>query len=326
MQYKTIMIRFVFFVFLMVSIKGSAMAITLTASPNPAAMGQTVTFKIDVSKPSGSANYFIMFGDSRSALALGSYSGDQTITVTHTYDQAGVYTVQAYADDPDVVTPNPGLLSVRVSDFQITRLETFFDNQRPEITIKQREPVPALYTKINFTGAGFLKGYWEVDGFKRNYVFRRLSIGPEITLKYPDALPLSSFTPGSHIVRFVITQPYLDISFPKAVYFVTAEEYKAVFPIRFLMPENKAVLKYQPFEFKWETVPSAALYLVFIFQEGRPAPVYSAYSKQGNYHLRPQTLSELMVPGKAYRFQVKGFDRQARLVAQSKIIGVQFEK
>ncbi|MFH2061048.1 MAG: hypothetical protein ABIJ59_19450 [Pseudomonadota bacterium] len=325
MNYKTIVGRFFFIIFLIFSINGTAVAITLTASPNPAAMGKTVTFKIKTSYPGGSSNYFIVFGDGSATLALGNYTGDATITATHTYTQAGVYTANAYADDLSVVKPNPVYLSVRVSDFQIKRLETWFENNRPEITIKQREPVPAIFTKINFSGSGLLKGYWEVDGFKRNSVFRQLSIGPEIVLQYPAALPLPTFTPGSHIVRFVITQPSLDIAFPKLVYYVTGEEYIKISSIGFLMPEDRAILQYQPGVLKWETAPSVKFYLVHIFQDQETAPIYSAYSSQGSYSLRPEILSSLIEPQKSYRIQVKGFNDQTQLVAESKVVAVQFK-
>lgn len=327
MNYKTIVGRFFFIVFLIFSINGTAMAMTLTASPNPAVMSKTVTFKIGVSIPSPlNANYFINFGDGSVALALGNHSGDKTLTAAHTYTQTGVYTAYAYADNAAVVKPQPVYLSVRVSDFQIKRLETWFENnRRPEITIKQREPVPAIFTKINFSGSGLLKGYWEVDGFKRNSVFRQLSIGPEIVLQYPAALPLPTFTPGSHIVRFVITQPSLDIAFPRLVYYVTGEEYLKISSIGFLMPEDRAVLQYQPGLLKWETVPSVKFYLVHIFQDQETMPVYSAYSKQGSYSLRPEILSSVIMSENSYRIQVKGFNEQTQLVAQSKIMAVQFK-
>ncbi len=319
-------IRLFFILVFLISLTGTASAITLSASPNPATMNRTVTFKIKVSVTLDTCNIFINYGDGVLLdVPLGTVAGDQTLVATHTYSRTGNYTVTVYGDGVNVVKPNPAYLNLRISDFEIKRIETKFENNRPEITLKRKEPVPDLYTKINFSGSGLIKGYWEVDGFKRHSFFKHLSIGPETTFKYPAVPPLPSFTPGSHVVRFVITQPSLDINFPRAVYYVTAEEYISISKIEFLLPGDKRELRYQPIVFKWQTVPSAILYLVHIFSEEQALPVFSAYSKQGRYSLKKDILTSKLTPGAQYYIQVLGFNRDTQVMAQSKKTAITFK-
>jgi len=304
---------------------GTAAAITLSASPNPGTMNKTVTFKIGVSVILDTCNIFINYGEGMLVdTPMGTVNGDKTLVVTHTYARAGNYTVSVYGDTNNVVGPNPVSLNLRISDFEIKRIETKFENNRPEITIKRREPVPDLFVKINFSGSGLLKGYWEVDGFRRNSFFKQLSIGPETIIKYPGTPPLPSFTPGSHIVRLVITQPSLDINFPKAVYYVTAEDYISISKIKFLLPEDTTKLDYKPVVLKWQTTSAAVLYLVHIFSENGTIPVFSAYSKQGQYRLKTETLTSMLAPGNQYYMQVIGFNKDTHVVAQSKKTAIIF--
>ncbi len=325
-MFKTILTRIFFILIFVLSFASQAFAMTLSASPNPATMNKTVSFKINASYPGGSANYFINFGDGGADVALGLHSGNITLTATHTYSQSGVYTARAYADDLNVVNPNPVYLSVRVSDFGITRLETKFENNLPQITIKRKQPVPDLYTKINFSGSGFIKGYWEVDGFKRNYVFKHLSIGPDVILKYPGYPSLPSFTPGSHIVRFVITHPTLDINFPRAVYYVTPDDFVPVSKIKFLVPGKNEVLTYQPMEFKWQIISSATLYLVSFYSDQENVPIFSAYAIKGSYAIRPDVLKSNLVSGRPYLLQVQGFNDKNQLLAESDKIPFTFKE
>lgn len=331
MHKKIIILQLFLVIFFLLSLAGPVWSITLTASPNPATMNKTVTFKINVALTSSvdpCNNVAIDYGDGSAIVDLVSvtFIRDTTFVATHTYSRTGHYTVKVYSDCAAVVKPSPAYLSLRISDFEIKRMETQFENGRPEITIQRKEPVPDLYTKINFSGSGFLKGYWEVDGAKRNYVFKQLSIGPEVVLQYPGFPSLPSFTPGSHIVRFVITEPSLDINFPKAVYFVTAEDYIPVSRIVVLLPADSLKLGNEPIVFKWQTSPLATVYLVHMSAENEAIPVFSAYSKQGSYILRPDTPALRIVPGKQYYLQVLGFSDTLQLVAQSEKTVLSFKE
>jgi hypothetical protein len=315
----------VFIIILTLLAAGPATAMTLTASPNPAAMNKTVTFKIGITIASPPCNVHINFGDSRSSLLVGTATQtDSTFEVTHSYSQTGVYTVQAYSDCLNVVQPNPVYLTLRVSDFDIKRLETLFDTGKPQVTLQRNQPAPGLSTIINYSGSGFIKGYWEVDGDRRHYFFKQLSIGPQAVIEYPKIPGLSTFKPGSHVVRFVITEPALDIAFPKVVYYVTEQSYLKTVDIQILTPETDTELPFKPITLSWQKVPNTEVYMVHIFSEKDDPPIFSAYSRKNSYFLRPEILERFMKPDQKYYIQVQGYHEDMRLTGQSNKVPLKF--
>ncbi|RQW84852.1 MAG: hypothetical protein EHM79_13100, partial [Geobacter sp.] len=89
--------------------------------------------------------------------------------------------------------------------FGIKRIELYFDNRRAEITIPKHFPNLKAFVDIRYTGSGVLEGYWEVDGRVISRVHQMLTFGSSVTLRTPEIPAMPTFDPGSHIVRFVIT-------------------------------------------------------------------------------------------------------------------------
>ena len=297
--------------------QNTAHAVTISASPSPAAVNKAVTFAIDVGD--NGCNVSIDYGEGAGYQVLAAPAAGSVLTATHVYTRPGLYTIRVFATICNAPSaPNPGILSLRVSDFNIKRIELKFKNNRSEITINKNERTPGLFTKIKFSGSGFLKGYWEVDGFKRHYVFKHLSTGPTVIIKYPEAPSLPTFTPGTHKVRFVITHPSLNISFPQAIYFVTTQEYIVKVPIKLIFPEKEVNLAYKPVLFQWQPVNKAPLYLLTLFSKEKKAKVFSAYTRQGQYELGPKVLKSRLMPETSYMWQVTGFNDQDQIMAQSK--------
>jgi hypothetical protein len=318
----------VFIIALILPAAGTAAAATLTASPNPAAMNKTVTFKIGVTFGSGLCDVEIDFGDGSPFSIISNVNQpNSTVQVNHTYSRTGVFTVRAtLVDCAGTVQPNPVFLTLRVSDFEIKRLETLFDTGKPQVTVQRNQPAPGLSTIINYSGSGFIKGYWEVDGDRQHYFFKQLSVGPREVIEYPKIPGLSTFKPGSHVVRFVITEPALDIAFPKVVYYVTEQSYLKDVAIEILTPGPGTVLPYKPITLSWQKVANTEVYMVHIFSEQEDQPIFSAYSKKSSYYLRPEILERYMKPEHQYYFQVQGFHEDTRLTGQSNRMPLAFGK
>jgi len=306
---------------------GTSLANTLTASPNPARLNKTVTFKLGINFTAGiCSNFFINFGDGTAPLALGNVTQDSILQATHTYTRTGVYTVTSYTNCVGIPNPSPAILSLRVSDFEIKRIETTFENGEPQITLQRNEPAPALSAKITFSGSGLLKGYWEVDGDKGQHFFKHLSIGPETIIQYPKTPALKTFIPGSHIVRFVITQPTLDIDFPELVYYVTPEDYLKISNIQILTPQPNEHLNFEPFAFTWQNIPATTVYLINIFSDKKEVPVFSAYAIKNNYALKTEFLNKFLEPEKSYSIQILGFLEDTRMSGKSEKIPFSLKK
>ncbi len=289
-------------------------AITVTASQNPAPVNTTVTLTIDFGDTG--CSYFVIWGDGV-INSGGSMTFPSTFTISHTYTQAGVYNIQVQSAGCTPASPNPVFYSLRVTDFNIDRIELRFENNRSEITVNKNSPVPGLYAKIKYSGSGFLKGYWEVDGFKKSYVFKHLTVGPIARIKYPKIPPLPTYRPGNHRVRFIITHPSMNITFPRAFYYVTNEEDISRYPIRLVSPEDRTTLPYAPVRFEWQPVKRADFYQLALFSEENKEAVYAAFTPKGEYELKAKTVKSRMLDDKKYHWQVTGFNNQDKAVAQS---------
>jgi hypothetical protein len=83
----------------------------------------------------------------------------------------------------------------------IKRIELYFENNRPEITIDKDYQKLKTYAKITFAYSGLLEGHWEVDGKIISRVSEHLTTGNIVFLETPDALQLPTFDPGTHVVH-----------------------------------------------------------------------------------------------------------------------------
>jgi hypothetical protein len=113
------------------------------------------------------------------------------------------------------------------AELKINRINIYFSNDRPEITVKRNYPLK-VYAEIGYTGAGILEGHWEADEEFLTNVTRTISSGDRLVIDSPDIPRIPTFVSGTHRVRFVITNPFLVIKFPFATYFVTTDEWENI--------------------------------------------------------------------------------------------------
>ena len=207
-----------------------------------------------------------------------------------------------------------------LAEFQINRLQLYFENKRAETTIKRNYPSLKAFAEIRFTGSGLIQGYWEVDGRILSQVHEHLVYGRSVTIETPEIPPLPTFDEGTHRLRFVITNPHVDIPLPEAIYFVMAEDYKkSLFHINLVSPDDALDLAYAPVIFRWEGRDATVAYLIEFFEKDDEKPIFSAYTRKDEYTIPQPVLEKLFGPGKAYRWRVKGFDTETNLIGESSV-------
>ena len=228
---------------------------------------------------------------------------------------------------PDISSIQITVTSEAAAEFNITRLQLYFENHRAEITVKRNQPTLKAFADIRFTGSGLFRGYWEVDGNRFSAdVVQHLVYGRSVTIESPDIPALPTFVTGTHILKFVITSPSLDLPLPEAIYFVTAEEFREIFSITLISPKNKSEMDYSPPPFKWEGGDQTVTYLIEFLEEGGEKPIFSAYSKRFDYSLPMPVLNNIFSPGKSYLWRVKGFDTENNVVGESPLFRFNFKE
>lgn len=224
-------------------------------------------------------------------------------------------------------TVNFNITTEAAADFGIKRMELYFENRRAEITIERNYPDLKAYADIRFTGSGLLRGYWEVNGRILSHVNQHLTYGRSVTLQTSEIPSLPTFDTGTHIVRFVITDPVTEIPLPSILYFVTPAEFKAKpVSIRLIAPENESVIEYSPVRFEWEKLNKTALFLIQFFDDLNSNPVFSAYAKDAFYSLPELVLKGIFSPGQKYYWEVKGFDAENNIIGESTVWNFSFKK
>ena len=319
---------------LLVVINNTAMSHTLTSRLSSPSSSRQVTFTSTFyyNANTGDAFGWIDYGDGTAVQPLppsgasfsipGSGLSTHIYTSTHTYAKPGTYTVRTWTtlggSPVNPILPNPAIMNQQVTSLEISRIRLYFENNRPEITIKRNQKAPKLYAKIDYSGSGYFKGYWEIDGTRRGYVSKHLAKGPSVTLKYPDIPPIPTFKYGTHDVRFVVTNPSMSIDFPYGIYFVTSDQAKeAPVAIKLLEPVEGEDLAYSPLAFKWKPVNKSSIYLISIFSKSKEERIFSAYTRQGEYKLKSNILKTRMKPGEKYLWDVVGFNDENNVTAES---------
>ena len=202
----------------------------------------------------------------------------------------------------------------------IRRLALYFGNGRAETTVMKYTPDLKAYADISYNGSGLLKGYWEVDGRLLSYVSEPLPASQQITLTTPDIPALPTFDLGTHTLRFVVTNPNPDqgIPLPTLVYFVTTDEAAAKqIGLTLKNPAEATEVPYASQKYEWQTIRSV-VYLIQFFETQGGKPVFSAYTKKGFYQLPQLVLKKIFQSGETYYWRVIGFDRERRMVGESK--------
>jgi len=225
-----------------------------------------------------------------------------------------------------VVTESEMIVTTEAgAELRITRMQLYFGNRRAETTVKRNDPSLKAYVDIRFTGAGFLEGYWEVDGRILSHVKKHLVYGRSVTLETPEAPPLPTFDTGTHLLRFVLTRPG-DIPVPEAIYFVTTEEFRKTFSISLISPENHSEIDFTSPAFTWEKTDGVSVYLVEFFEPGKEKPIFSAYTKKNEYTVPERIFVRIFQPGADYRWQVKGYGESDVMSGESPVWEFSFVK
>ncbi|MEW6570216.1 MAG: S8 family serine peptidase [Nitrospirota bacterium] len=212
------------------------------------------------------------------------------------------------------------------ADFALKRIELYFDNRRPEITVARNYPKLRAFAAIRFTGSGLLQGYWEVDGRLLSTVNQHLVYAKDVLLETPEIPPLPTFDPGSHIVRFVITSPSTAIPLPSIVYFVTPGETIPIpAKIKLIAPAHEAKIKYAPERFLWEPLDATAVYLIQYFDKPGSKPIFSAYTIESSYSLPQSVFNTVFSPGQKYSWKVTGFKDEKNIRGESEIRSFTFQ-
>jgi hypothetical protein len=204
-------------------------------------------------------------------------------------------------------------LQAAVPVFSIQRIELYFENRRPDITVQREYPLKA-FADIKYTGSGLFQGYWEVDGKALSYVNQHIISGQIVTFESPQIPPLPTFNPGSHIVRFVVTNPSENIPIPSALYFVMPSEFKGKYlAVKLISPKDKAVLEYAPVKFDWEGFDQNTIYSIQFFKHGESKPVFSLCVFEPLYTLTESVLKRNFISGEKYYWRIKGCSAESNL-------------
>ena len=202
--------------------------------------------------------------------------------------------------------------------FGIKRIELYFDNRRAEITIPKHFPNLKAFAEIRYTGSGVLDGYWEVDGRVISRVHQLLTFGSSVTLRTPEIPAMPTFDPGTHIVRFIITNPVSSLPVPVLVYYITPDEFRPrPVDVGLKAPLEDTPLPRSAARFEWEPFKGASLFLVEYFENPEERPLFSAYTREPFYLLPELASKDLFAPGAKYYWKVTGYNNRDNIVVES---------
>ena len=202
-------------------------------------------------------------------------------------------------------------LSAAAPVFSINRITLYFENRRPDITVQRNEPVK-VFVDIKYTGSGLLQGHWEVDGRIMSYINQHVISGNTLTIQTPQIPLMPTFDPGTHVVKFVITNPVKTVPMPAIVYFVAPSDYagKSIV-IKTLSPKDKSVIEYAPVPFAWDGFQTAASYSIQFYDNPKAdKPIFSLCVLGSSFTLSGDALKMIFVPDRKYYWKIKGCSSQ----------------
>ena len=222
----------------------------------------------------------------------------------------------ASASAPVTTIVNITQTSDVAADFAIKRVQLYFDNRRAETTVKRNSTLHA-YADVSFSGNGLLRGYWEVDGRAYPPFIEHLSGMQSVTLTFPEVPPLPTFMPGSHIIRFVITSPVSGLRSPEIIYYVTDDEEVRVMTI---LPSTAAgaIIDQADNTLSWGALKSGSYYFIEMLDDSKET-IFSAYTKDPFYKIPDFAFRHVFHKGNSYKWRVKGFDAEGKLIGESPI-------
>jgi hypothetical protein len=200
------------------------------------------------------------------------------------------------------------LCALAIQPFAIKRIELYFENNRPEITVDKEHQKLKAFAKITFQYSGLLEGYWEVDGRIVSRVSEHLATGNTVLIETPETVQMPTFDPGTHVVKFVVTSPTEKmLPVPSLLYFVTAQGMqRSQATLKATAPDEGASLKYEPQTFSWERIAADATYIVQFYKDSASTPLFSACTMDISYKLPSAVFREIFKPGVKYYWKVKG--------------------
>lgn len=213
-----------------------------------------------------------------------------------------------------------------MADLSIKKIDLYFENRRPEITIEKGLKSLKAFADISYSGSGLLEGYWEVDGRVISRVFQQLSFGGLLKLQTPEIPELPTFDPGTHRIRFVITRPVQYISLPMIIYFVNLDRFKpAISAIGVFSPQNRAVIEYESQKFEWQRPANATIFLVQYGDKLESKTIFSAYTRDAFYVIPETVLKESFKIGERYYWKVISFDAENIIIGESAVYSFTFK-
>jgi len=193
------------------------------------------------------------------------------------------------------------------TNLSIQRIELYFENRRADTTVMRDFPNLKAFADVTFTGSGLLQGYWQVDGRILSYVNQNLTFGGRITIQTPKTPPVPTFDTGSHVVKFVITNPPAGMPLPAILYFVKAAEFKgSPIAIKLVSPSDESMLEYGPVKFEWGKTNTLSTYSIQFYEDPKSKPVFSFSTNNASYAFTESYLKKIFSPDRKYYWIVKG--------------------
>jgi len=194
-----------------------------------------------------------------------------------------------------------------VANLSIKRIELYFENRRADTTVMRDYPDLKAFADITFIGSGLFQGYWQVDGRILSYVNQHLTFGNSVTIQTPKIPPLPTFDTGTHIVKFVVTNPPESLPLPSVLYFVTAAEFKGTpVAIKLISPSDESMLEYGTVKFEWGKVNTLSTYSIQFYEDPKSKPVFSLCTGDTSYTFSESVLTKIFSPGRKYYWIVTG--------------------
>jgi hypothetical protein len=286
----------------------------VTVFPSPAPVNTPVTIVAQGS--AAVCDGFVDFGDgTREAVT----TRQLPVTVIHTYRRAGSFLIQV-----DCGATRTGRLTATTRmtvappaslPFSVRRLELRFDNGRGDVTVPKDSANLVAYVDILFNGSGQLIAQWEVDDRVLAVVHEYLTFGSRTTMRTPTVPPLPTFEPGLHRLTLRILQPPVNFEIPVITYYVTAAP-AAPPRLELVAPERGLTMSAADAVFRWMSVPGASAYRLDLFEEGKPAAVASAMTKDAEYAL-PVSTARRLSDGGRYVWRVTALSEAGGIVGES---------
>ncbi len=212
------------------------------------------------------------------------------------------------------------IVSESMADLTIRKIDLYFENMRPEVTVERGHKGLKAFADISYTGNGLFEGYWEVDGRVISRVFQQLTFGGLLKLQTPDIPELPTFDPGTHRIRFVITRPTQGLPTPVIIYFVNLDRFKpAIAAIGVVSPQDGALIELGSQRFEWQRPAHAVVFLVQYGDKLESKTIFSAYTRDTFYVIPENILRANFKMGERYYWKVIGFDDENAVVGESSV-------